>query len=88
MRSSFRDLDTGTQLASFKQCSAPVNGLALLGADYFIASQQHKDALHVYSWFKACPRSHRPSCAGTRTTVCKPIASLHLHTPLNPTKLP
>lgn len=47
-----RELDTGTQLASFKQCSAAVNGLAVLGTDYFIAAQQQKDAIHVYSWFK------------------------------------
>eukprot|EP00892_Ulva_mutabilis_P008296 jgi/Ulvmu1/5839/UM025_0097.1 len=61
------DLDTGTQLASFKQCSAPANGLALLGADYFIAPQQQKDALHTYAWFKEA--IHQRSFASEKLTA-------------------
>ena len=61
-----RELHTGTQLASYKSNASPSNGLCCLGADYLVACQAGKDALHFWTWHKV--RSVRVISQGSRAS--------------------
>ena len=51
-----RDLQTGTQLAAFKDNASGINSISLIGNDYFAAAQTSKDALHFWTWHKVSPQ--------------------------------
>ena len=49
-----RDLATGALVAQYKGNCSGRGRLCRLGADYLVAAQSNKDALHVWTWHKVC----------------------------------
>eukprot|EP01132_Coremiostelium_polycephalum_P002099 gene2099-2587_t len=54
------DLRNGTLQTTFQHSQSDVNGLCMIGDEYFATSQYNKAMLHVYSWKKDQPLYKTP----------------------------